>query len=326
MNLIEVISKFRTEADCLDYLEAVRWPNGLCCLKCGIMERISKFTTNATTRKRTNKKGETRTVAVPSRRLYQCKDCGYQFSATTGTVFHDSHLSLIKWFMTIGLIVEAKKGMSALQVARHLNMEKSYKTVWYLCHRIRKAMQEGGLLTGEVTLLTGVVETDETYVGGKVKRKGRPFVKKEKKDVVLGMIERGGKLRFIPVKDNKMEIIEPVLLKHVSADATLQTDESAIYTIFGKLHFPGRHRMINHSRSYGIGDNHTNSIENAFSLLKRGIYGSFHQVSTKHLGRYCEEFSFRFNRRGSQKQLFDATLKGLVKETALPFKTLIASE
>jgi len=326
MNLIEVISKFRTEADCLDYLEAVRWPNGLCCLKCGIMERISKFTTNATTRTRTNKKGETRTVAVPSRRLYQCKDCGYQFSATTGTVFHDSHLSLIKWFMAVGLIVEAKKGMSALQVARHLNMESSYKTVWYLCHRIRKAMQDGGLLTGEVTLLTGVVETDETYVGGKVKRKGRPFVKKEKKDVVLGMIERGGKLRLIPVKDNKMEIIEPVIRKHISPDAMLQTDESAIYTIIGKRHFDGRHRMINYSRSYGIGDNHTNTVENAFSLLKRGIYGSFHKVSIKHLSRYCEEFSFRFNRRDSQKQLFDATLKGLVKEGALPFKTLTASE
>jgi len=331
MNLIEVVSKFRSEADCLDYLEAVRWPNGVCCLKCGITDngddiRIMKFTTSATTRKRTNKKGETRMLVVPSRRLYECKECGYQFSATTGTVFHDSHLSLIKWFMAVGLIVEAKKGMSALQVARHLNMESSYKTVWYLCHRIRKAMQEGGLLTGEVTLLTGVVETDETYVGGKVKRKGRPFVKKEKKDVVLGMIERGGKVRFIPVKDNKMEIIEPVIRKHISPDAMLQTDESAIYTIVGKRHFSGRHRMINHTRSYGIGDNHTNTIENAFSLLKRGIYGSFHQVSKKHLGRYYEAFSFRFNRRDSQKQLFDATLKGLVKETALPFKTLTASE
>jgi transposase-like protein len=140
------------------------------------------------------------------------------------------------------------------------------------------------------------------------------------------MIERGGKLRFIPVKDNKMEIIEPVLRKHISADATLQTDESAIYTIVGKRHFPGRHRMINHSRSYGIGDNHTNTIENAFSLLKRGIYGSFHKISTKHLGRYCNEFSYRFNRRGDQAGLFDATVKGLVHGKALRFKSLIASE
>src|SRR3984893_15902032 len=177
MNLIEVVSKFRSEGDCLDYLEAVCWPNGLCCLRGGVMAGSATFTTNATTRKRTNKKGETRTVTVPSRRLYECKECGYQFSATTGTVFHDSHLSLIKWFMAVGLIVEAKKGISALQVARHLNMEGSYKTVWYLCHRIRKAMKDGGLLAG-------IVEVDETYMTPKKPRKGKPYVKKEKRDVV----------------------------------------------------------------------------------------------------------------------------------------------
>jgi transposase-like zinc ribbon protein/ISXO2 transposase-like protein len=215
MNLIEVVSKFRTEADCLDYLESVRWPNGLCCIKCGEMN-VYKFTTNATTRKRTNKKGETRTVVVPSRRLYECKakGCGYQFSATTGTVFHDSHLSLIKWFMAVGLIVEAKKGVSALQVARHLNLENSYKTVWYLCHRIRKAMKDGGLLTG-------IVEVDETYLTPKKPRKGRPYVKKEKRDVVLGMIERGGKLRLVPIGDSKMETIEPIMEQNIDPDATL---------------------------------------------------------------------------------------------------------
>jgi transposase-like protein len=319
MNLIEVVSKFRTETDCLDYLEAVRWPNGLCCLKCGIMERISKFTTNATTRKRTNKKGETRTVVVPSRRLYQCKDCGYQFSATTGTVFHDSHLPLVKWFMTVGLIVEAKKGMSALQVARHLNMEGSYKTVWYLCHRIRKAMKDGGLLMG-------IVEVDETYLTPKKPRKGKPYVKKEKRDIVLGMIERGGKLRLVPIKDAKREIIEPIMEQNIDPDATIQTDGHPTYGIISESKWVGRHRVIDHNKSYGIGDIHTNTVENAFSLLKRGVYGTFHKVSIKHLGRYCEEFSFRFNRRDSQKQLFDATLKGLVKETALPFKTLTASE
>src|SRR5882724_8208137 len=220
MNLIEVVSKFRSEADCLDYLEAVRWPSGVCCLKCGITDngddiRIMKFTTSATTRKRTNKKGETRMLVVPSRRLYECKDCGYQFSATTGTVFHDSHLPLKLWFMAIGLIVEAKKGMSALQVARHLRMEKSYKTVWYLCHRIREAMQEGA------SLLTGVVEVDETYLAPKKPRKGRPYVKKEKHDIVLGIRQRYGKLRLMPIADAKMSEIEPLLMKHISPNATL---------------------------------------------------------------------------------------------------------
>jgi transposase-like protein len=314
MNTMEVISKFRTEADCLDYLEGVRWPGGVCCLKCGEMN-VYKFATNATTRRRTNKKGETRTVVVPSRRLYECKSakCGYQFSATTGTIFHDSHLSLIKWFMAVGLIVEAKKGMSALQVARHLNMESSYKTVWYLCHRIRTAMKDGGLLIG-------IVEADETYLTPKKPRKGPPYVKKESRDVVLGMIECGGKLCLVPMKDSKMETIELIMEEHISEDATLQTDEAAVYTIIGQRRFPGRHRTINHSVSYGVGDVHTNTVENAFSLLKRGVYGAFHKVSIKHLGRYCEEFSFRFNRRNSQKQLFDASLKGLVKETALPLK------
>lgn len=318
MNLIDVVSKFQSEADCLNYLEVVRWPSGVCCLKCGVTERISKFTTNETTRVRRNRRGEERIVRVPARRLYECKDCGYQFSATTGTVFHDSHLSLIKWFMAVGLIVEAKKGISAKQVARHLGLEKSYKTAWYLCHRIRKAMKEGGLLTG-------IVEVDETYLTPKKPRKGKPRVKKTSTDVVLGMVERGGNLRLVPVKDAKLSIIEPELMKHISEDATLQTDEAAVYHIIGKRRFTG-HRTINHRSSYAIGDIHTNTIENAFSLLKRGIYGTFHKVSIKHLGRYCEEFSYRFNRRGEQKQMFYATVKGLLKETALPFKTLTASE
>ncbi|HWY07677.1 MAG TPA: IS1595 family transposase [Candidatus Acidoferrales bacterium] len=141
------------------------------------------------------------------------------------------------------------------------------------------------------------LEADETYLTPKKPRKGKPYVKKETTDVVLGMIERGGKLRLIPMADAKMKIIEPEIEKHISPDATLQTDESAVYAIIGQRRFPGRHRTINHRNAYAIGDNHTNSIENAFSLLKRGVYGTYHKVSIKHLGRYCDEFSYRFNRR-----------------------------
>ncbi len=312
MKLIDVTGNFKTDDDCLDYIEKMRWPDGqIGCVHCSEVGRVSRITREA--------EGKNKRT-----RIYQCLACGKQFSATSGTIFNDTHLPLTKWFMAIALICEAKKGLSALQIQRHLGV--NYRTAWHLCHRIREAMQDGGLFTGEVTLLTGVVETEETYVGGKVKRKGRPYLKKEKKDVVVGMIERGGKVRFIPVKDNKMEIIEPVLCKHISAEATLQTDESAIYTIVGNRHFAGRHRMINHSRSYGIGDNHTNTIENAFSLLKRGIYGSFHKVSTKHLPRYCNEFSYRFNRRKEQLAMFDATLKNLTRRNVLPYKKLTASE
>jgi len=323
MNLIDVTRKFASKESCNEYLAAMRWPNGVTCTKCGVVgdDQFRKFTTRETERKRYSKrKKAVVTVKVPSRSLYECKGCGYQFSATTGTVFHDSHLPLEKWFMAIALILEAKKGISALQVCRNLGIpESSYRTVWYLCHRIREATQETGLLTG-------IVETDETYLTPKKPRKGAPKVKKQGRDVVLGMIERGGRLRMVPMRDAKMSIIEPIIAKHIAPDATLQTDEHPTYEIIGKRRFPGRHRAINHTRSYADGDNTTNSIENAFSLLKRGVYGTFHKVSIKHLGRYCNEFSYRFNRRGNQSEMFGETVKGLLKGQPLPLKKLTASE
>lgn len=302
MKLIDVTRQFQTDDDCLDYIEKLRWPNGeLGCVHCGEVGRVSRIV-------RQTKSKNQRT------RIYQCLACGKQFSATSGTIFNDSHLSLVKWFMAIALVCEAKKGMSALQIQRHLGV--NYRTAWYLCHRIREAMNEMG------GLLSGIVEVDETYIGGKVKRVGKPFVKKNKKDVVIGLIERGGKLRLVPVADNKMSIIEPLIEKHVSPDATLQTDDSAIYHIIGKRRFPGRHRVINHSLSYGIGENHSNTVESAFSLLKRGIIGSYHKVSIKHLGRYCDEFSYRFNRRDQQLQMFRETLKHLTRGKALTYSKL----
>jgi hypothetical protein len=138
------------------------------------------------------------------------------------------------------------------------------------------------------------------------------------------MIERGGRLRFIPVPDNKMASIEPKLLEHLHPDATLQTDASVTYGIIGRRDFPNAHRMIDHIKSYGIGDNHTNTIENAFSLLKRGVYGTFHKVSIKHLPRYCNEFSYRFNRRGKQLEMFAETTKNLLHGQTLTYKRLTA--
>jgi hypothetical protein len=315
MHLINVVTTFKTEEQATDHLIKMRWPNGVCCIKCGGLE-VSEMRIEASTRK--NGKH------IPARRLFRCMNegatCyGYQFTAKAGTIFDKSHLPLTKWFMAIGLITAAKKGMSALQVARHLGMEGSYKTVWYLCHRIREAMKETGILSG-------IVEVDETYMVPKKPRKGRPYVKKQTEDVVLGLRERGGRLRLIPVKDAKMSSIEPEILKHVSPEATLQTDESAVYHIIGKRHWGGRHRTINHKSSYVVGNVHTNTVENAFSLLKRGVYGNYHHVSIKHLGRYCEEFSSRFNRRGEQAAMFNATVKQLARGKALRFKTLTGPE
>jgi hypothetical protein len=169
------------------------------------------------------------------------------------------------------------------------------------------------------------VEADHTYLSPKKPRKGKPYVKKENRDVVMGMVERGGKLRLVPVADARIEVTEATLDEHISPDAILQTDEHPTFEIIGKRKFAA-HRTVNHSRTYGVGDLHTNTIENAFSLLKRGIYGSYHKVSIKHLGRYCNEFSYRFNRRAEQLQMFDGTLKNLVNGKALPYKKLTASQ
>ena len=304
MKLIDVTKQFTTDDKCLDYIEKMRWPHGVCCVHCGVLN-VSKITRE--------KKGKNQRT-----RIYQCleKECRKQFSATSGTIFNDSHLPLTKWFLAIAFICEAKKGMSALQVQRHLGV--NYRTAWHLCHRIREAMQEG-------RGLTGVVEVDETYLAPKKPRKGKPYVKKEKHDIVLGMRQRDGKLRLVPIADAKMSEIEPLLVKHISRNAILQTDKSAVYEIIGKRQF-ANHRMIDHIRTYVEGENHTNTIENAFSLLKRGVYGTFHKVSIKHLGRYCNEFSYRFNRRGEQLAMFDGALKNLLHGKVLTYKTLTTVE
>lgn len=306
MNTINITKRFSTDEKCLDYLEKMRWPMGVACPKCG-SQNVSRVTRSKASK---NKRA----------RLYECleKECGHQFSATSGTIFHDTHLPLTTWFMAIALVCEAKKGISACQLQRNLGV--SYRTAWYLAHRIREAMKEGDFQ------LTGVVEADETYLHPRRKRLGQPRLKNPNRDAVIGMIERGGRLRLFAAQDGKMRSVEPLIVKHVHPDATLQTDESAVYHIIGLRRFPGRHRQIAHNlRHYAEGENHTQSIENAFSLLKRGVYGTFHKVSIKHLGRYCDEFSYRFNRRGEQGSLFEQTAKGLAKGEALPFKRLTAS-
>src|SRR5712692_1182623 len=227
MKLIDCPKAFATDEMCLAYLEAKRWPHGVRCPVCGAKEVSTITRTVDETKTRKEKKQNKR------KQLYQCLEptCKQQFSATSGTLFHDSHLPLSKWFMAIALLVDAKKGMSAMQLQRHLGV--NYRTAWYLAHRIREAMQEGG------GLLTGVVEADETYLTPKKPRKGRPYVKKDKRDVVLGMIERGGRLRLVPIADSKLEIIEPVLDKHISPDATLQTDGHPTYAIISQRKFAG---------------------------------------------------------------------------------------
>lgn len=310
MRLIDVTREFDTDDKCFDYLEKMRWPNGVCCIECG-STKVSRITREARSKnKRT--------------RLYQCleKACGHQFSATAGTIFHDSHLPLKTWFMAIALICEAKKSLSACQLQRHLGLG-SYRTAWHLAHRIRAAMAEHDMVLGGPA-----VETDETYVGSRIRRPRHARPRTTKDEVVLGMVERnGGRLKLIPVPGTKADMLQPHLEKHISEQVgTIYSDEHPIYIFALKNKFPGKHQMIVHKKTYAMGDVHTNTIENAFSLFKKGLYGSFHHVSKKHLARYCDEFSYRFNRRKEQPQLFEETTKSLLAGKVLSYKKLTDNE
>ena len=279
-------------------------------------KRISKFQTKETTRKRFSKKlGKDVEVRVPSRHLYQCLECGRQFSATLGTLFHDSHLPLRKWFLAIALLCNAKKSISALQLQRDL--EVSYRTAWYLAHRIRKAMEEK-----DGPQLSGIVESDETFIGGRFdKRRKR---RRWKKPAVHGLIERGGKLEARHVSIATKEVLVAVVKDRVSPESQLlATDESAVYRTLGETY---THATVNHSiKEWARGSVHTNSLEGAFSLFKRAIIGSFHKISIKHLQRYLDEFAFRFNNRENE-DLFGLTVARLLAGIALPYKTLTSSQ
>jgi hypothetical protein len=308
MKLIDIHKQFDSNDKCLDYLEKMRWPSGVACIACGSLK------VSAITRETKSKNKRTR--------IYQCleKECKHQFSPTAGTIFHDSHLPLEKWFMAIAIICEAKKGVSACQMQRHLGI--NYRTAWHLCHRIRAAMSEDNLV-----LDAAAVEADETYVGSRVPRRHTRQPRKAK-FVVLGMVERGGgRLKLVPMLDTKSKIMQPLLEKHISEKVgTVYTDGHPIYVFALKRKFPGKHETIDHNRTYGIGDIHTNTIENAFSLFKRGLYGTFHKVSKKHLARYCDEFSYRFNRRGNQEQMFADTTKNLLHGNKLTYDALTTSQ
>ena len=316
MNIRKVQIKFATDDECLAYIQQMRWPDGIIrCPVCG-NEKIQKVERKSTSK---NKRPW----------FYLCleKSCHHQFSPTSGTLFADTHLPLIMWFHAIALVLNAKKGISAKQLQRDLGIG-GYKTAWYLVHRIREAMAEG-----EPPMMGGIVEIDETYVGGKVKRKG---VKAgyDNKEVVVGVRQRKGGLRFVHTPDAKATSLKPIIAATVSPDVELiMTDtSSAAYSALKALGQLDKHREINHvSGQYVNGIIHTNTVENAFSLLKRGIIGNFHKVSIKHLQRYLNEFQYRFNRREMPKQekppdAFIETVRRLCEFGPLRFTALTSEK
>lgn len=292
MDLMQLMERFHSDDKCREVLEELRWPNGVACPRCG----------------------GRRHAHDSARGVYDCYACGYQFSVLAGTIFHDTKLPLRKWFIAVMLMVEAKKGISANQIKRVLGV--SYKTAWYLCHRIRAAVREAYPVP-----LKGIVEIDETFVGGKAGGKGRGY--KGNKAVVVGAVQRDGKIILQVVPDRSRVTL------HEFVDEAIHDDAEAIHTDdWAPNHGIGdedtRHETVNHSiGEYVRGDVHTDSVENIWSLLKRSIIGSYHKVSVKHLDAYLDELEWRFNNRDNP-WLFRDTLLQLLKRNPLAYEALTA--
>jgi transposase-like protein len=306
MNLLNVTRNFRTEDEALDYLIKQRWPEGVRCLACDYDQVYT-----IATRGKTNK---------PCR-LFECAECKLHFSATTGTLFHDSHLPLTKWFMAMALMAEAKKGISALQVSRHIGV--AYKTAWHLCHRIRKAMEE--LNSQPLGGQGQIVEIDETWLGGRANAGHRRKTTKEKVDrkiKLLGMVERGGRVRLQRVENAKVETLRPIINANLSPDTKkIVTDGAAAYSFIVPKE---KHESTVHEEELKMLGKieGTKTIEGAFSLFKRGVVGSYHHLSEDHLDSYLQEFCWRYNRRGMQPFMFQTLLTELTKKKPLTYRKL----
>lgn len=294
VNLVSLIEKFGSEEKCRAYLEELRWPDGPVCPRCEKDTTVSK---------------------LYDRDQFECDSCRYQFSVTSGTVMHDTKLPLWKWFLAVYMIVEAKKGVSANQLKRTLGV--SYRTAWFLCHRIRFA------LTTPDALLKGVVEIDETVVGGRAKR-GRDVM--ENKTWVVGAVARDGGIRLRKVAKRDGVTLRKFIEDAVGTDAErIITDDYRGYDWTGVKHMGIPRGRVNHSREeWRVGDDHTNSIEGAWGLFKRSIIGSYHKISLKHLDRYLEEFEFRFNNRDNPFIFRDA-MSLLIQPGRLEYQDLVAS-
>jgi transposase-like protein len=276
MNLVQAGQL--TEDQAREYLENIRWPNGPKCPHCGAQ--------NAT-----RLRGEAARAGT-----LQCNeaDCREQFTVTLGTVMEDTHIPLQKWVMAFHILCSSKKGVSALQLQRQLGLG-SYRTAWHLCHRIRHAMRD----EPKGPTLEGTVEVDETYVGGKP-RKGGPKTKRgrgTKKAPVVALVERDGGIVVKSIGAVTAANLKGAIRENVQKESRIVTDEFRAYKGIG-AEFEGGHGVVKHGAGeYIRGTDHTNTAESFFALLKRGLHGSFHHVSKKHLPRYCDEFSFRWARR-----------------------------
>jgi transposase-like protein len=274
--LQQAIQHFSDPQVCIDTVAALRWPAGPVCPAC---EKKDHY-------------------YLKTQRRWKCKECGRQFSVKLGTIFEDSAIGLDKWLVALWMLVNCKNGISSYEVGRDLGVTQ--KSAWFMLHRLRLAMQNNSMmkLGGG-----GEVEADETFIGGKARNMhksvrarrimGRGF-NVEDKTTVIGMLERGGKVRAQVVPDRKQETLQPLVRKHVLAGVALFTDELTGYQGLSSDYV---HQIVDHATRYVDGRIHTNGMENFWSLLKRGLGGTYVSVEPFHLFRYLDEQMFRFNNR-----------------------------
>ena len=285
MDIVKIFELFPTNDHCIEHLEKIRWEDKPKCPYCN--------STNVTPR--------------PKEKRHHCNNCNTSFSVTVRTIFHHTHLPLQKWFLALSIILNAKKGIAARQLSRDLHVNKD--TAWRISMKIREAMME----REQRELLTGLVEMDETYVGGKPRKGIGPHKRGRgtKKTPVVGMVERKGRIKAEVIKNRKLDgkTLKALVRKNVDVGtATLITDEYKGYIGIKNL-MP--HEVIDHTKWYVDGNIHTNTVESFWALLKRGIVGQYHKVSIKHLAKYIDEFSYKWNHRKNE-DIFELTLsKGL---------------
>ena len=273
-SLQQAIRYFSDEQVCIDTVAALRWPNGPVCPACEHTEHYY----------------------LKTQKRWKCKECGRQFSVKLGTIFEDSPLTLDKWLCALWMLVNCKNGVSSHEIGRTL--EITQKSAWFMLQRLRLALQTGSL----VKMGSGgaEVEVDETYIGGKARNMHKNRQRRltgvltDDKTAVMGFLERGGKVRTVEVKNRRRHIIQPVVKANVESGAALFSDDLPSYR---GLQGEYDHQVINHAEKYVDGKVHTNGIENFWSLLKRGLNGTYVAVEPFHLFRYLDEQAFRFNTR-----------------------------
>jgi transposase-like protein len=289
------------------FVESIVWANGPFCPHCGALDVY----------RMTPKEGSSK----PGRSgLLRCRACERQFTVTVGTIFESSHIPLHKWIMAIHFMTASKKGISAHQLHRMLGV--TYKAAWFMGHRLRHAMQGGKLQ------LRGQVEVDETYIGGKQENRSNDMRWRgimPKKTAVVALVSRGGNARAFPVKNTWKANLQDNIKQNVRKDATIYTDSLSGYTGIGKA-FAGGHHTVNHGHQQYVrpGGIHTNSVESFFSLLKRGIMGTFHHISNQHMAGYCDEFSFRWIMNKSSDLERAVALLAAVSGKRLVYKQMMA--